>query len=369
MVGGIAIFLSELSRGLVKHGHDVRVVVPEIQSFTDYDQNQPYPIFRYPILRRFSSLCIGYHLLKQIIKKKPEILFLGHVSATRGLPVLLFSLFFRIPYVVLCHAGHLPISSVSKINKISTYTLLRNANLLLANSKYTLQLLIGRGFSDTKIRVLTPGVDTDYFAPISDENKVKILRSKYGANEMPLILNIGRLVPKKNQVRIVKAIAKLRERGIFAKCIIAGNGPEQDNLQKHIEELGIGDRVSLIGYAGREKVRELFQIVDIVVLPSIIDNDDHESFGIVAIESAACGKPVIVGSLGGQPETVIPGETGFVIDGDDVNAIEETIKKLIEDKDMAKKFGETGRKRAVEEFSWKKISAKAEKMLESLISD
>lgn len=368
MTGGIAVFLSELSRGLTKRGNDVRILANEMPGSIEFDQKQIYSIIRYRMPKHLSSLYIGWHLLKQIIKKKPDILFMGHETATRGLSVLLIQWLFGIPYVVLIHAGHLPIAEVSKINRISTYILLRNANLLLANSRYTRQLLIERGFSNNKIEILTPGVDTDFFFPLNDERVVRNIRSKYAAEGIPLILNVGRLVPKKNQVHIIKAIAKLREQGLFLKCIIAGGGPEQANLERHVEEFGIGNQVSLIGNASREEVRELFQVADIVALPSIIDNDgNYESFGIVALEASVCGKPVIVGSKGGQTDAVIPGETSLVVNAEDENNIVNAIAYLIENKEITNRMGKAGRQHAVENFSWDKIAERTTNSLSNII--
>ncbi len=368
MVGGIAVFLSELSSGLTKRGNDVRILANEMPGSIEFDQNQIYSIIRYRMPKHFSSLYIGWHLLKQIIRKKPDVLFLGHETATRGLPVLLFHWLFRIPYVILIHAaGNLHKASIVKINKIAVYTLLHNATMLLANSKYTCHLLIERGFQDEKIRVLNPGVDTDFFSPLNDESIIRETRSKYGIDRLPLILNVGRLVPKKNQVRIIKAIAKLREQGQSVKCIIAGEGPEQADLKKHIEEFGIGKQVLLIGNASREEVRELLQAADIVALPSIVNNGDYESFGMVALEASTCGRPVIVGSQGGQGDAVIPDKTGLVVDAEDENSIAKALSYLIEKEEFADRMGKAGRKHAVENFSWDKIAELAGNMLSCVI--
>lgn len=365
MVGGIAVFLSELSSGLAKMGNEIRVMANEMPDSDEYDKKQIYPVIRYRILRNLSSLYIGWYLLKQIIRKKPDVLFLGHVTATRGLSVLLFHRFFRIPYVVLIHAGHLPIAS--KINRIAAYALLRHANLLLANSNYTKQLLVEKGLKDEKIKILTPGVDINYFYPSNDETFIRKTRTEYGADGMPLILNVGRLVPKKNQLRIINAIAKIWEQGLLVKCIIAGSGQEHTNLQRHIEELGIATHVLLIGDVNREKVRELCQAADIVVLPSIIDNGEYESFGIVALEASACAKPVIVGSKGGQGDAVIPDKTGIVVDASDENNIAKAISHLISNKDIAHRIGMSGRQHVVDNFSWNKIAERTTNLFLDMI--
>ncbi len=369
MPGGIATFLSELCKGLTRRGHEVRILVNEMPASSRYDSKQPYSVIRYPVPSRLSSVRIGYNLLKQIINKKPDIIFLGHVFNTRGLAVLLFRWFLRIPYVILIHGGHLPLARVSKINRVAVFWLLRNANLLLANSKFTRKLLVEQGIPEEKINILYPGVDIDYFSPAKDKNEIEGTKKTFCDPDTPLIVNAARLVPKKNHIRIIKAISSIVKKGRQVKCVIAGDGPERGKLEKLIKSLGLSNEVVLAGNLGRRNVLNLFMSADVVALPSTLIREDghHESFGIVAMEAAACGKPVIVGSLGGQPESVMHGETGFVIDGDDVNAIEEAIEIIIEDRGLAKKLGEAGKKRAVAEFSWEKIAAKAEKMLKIIV--
>lgn len=361
--GGIAVFLSELSTGLVKKGNAVTVLVKEMPDFEEYDERQSYPVIRYSISRRLNSLRICWQLFRQIMRVKPDILFMGGVLATRGLPVLPFRWFLRIPYVVLCHDGNLGIAKASILNKISVYTLMKNAKLILANSGYTRRLLIERGFSNEKIRILTPGIDINFFSPLSDEAIIKQIRSKYGADGVPLLVNVGRLVPKKNQKGIIRAIAKLRNQKVPVKCIIAGDGPERENLENIIEELEIGKHISLIGPVSRKIVRELFQAADIVILPSIIHDGNYESFGIVAIEASACGKPVIIGSKGGQGDTVIPDKTGIIVDAEDYNNIAKAITYLIDRRDIGNRMGKAGRRHVVENFSWDKIAERAANLL------
>ncbi len=367
MAGGIAVFLSELSKGLAKRGNDVRVIVNEIPESNEYDKNQEYPIIRYSMPKRFSSVCIFWQVFRQVVRMKPDVLFLGHVMATRGLPVLLFKWVFRIPYAVLCHDGNLGIAGVSEVNRISGHKLLRHATLILANSKYTEQLLIEKGFPAEKIRILTPGVDTDFFIPSINQSAIQKIRLKYHADGVTFVINVGRLVPKKNQKNIVRAIGKLRDWGILVKCIIAGDGPENTNLVSNIDELNLDEHVSLIGPAGSEIVKKLFQAADIVILPSIIDNGAYESFGIVAIEGSACGKPIIVGSKGGQSDAVIPDVTGLIVDAEDENNIANAIAYLIRRKDIADQMGNAGRAHAVENFSWSKIAQRAATLLSEVM--
>lgn len=369
MTGGIANFLSELCKELSKRGHKINVLVNKIQGFENIDEQQSYKIFRYNPPKRFRSFVAGWYLIKNCIKQRPDIIFMGHVFATRGLPVLFIHWFLQIPYVVLIHAGHLPLADVSRINRIAVYSLLRYANLLVSNSKYTNSLLIERGFSKKKIEILYPGVDTDYFSPLKDNDEVKRVKKLYCGLNTCLIVNVARSVPKKNHRKLIEAISELIKKGKRVKCVVAGDGPERERLESLIQSKKLNNKITLVGNLEREQVRNLLRIADIVVLPSTIVDGHHESFGIVAIEASSCGKPVIVGSLGGQAEAVVHEKTGFVVNADNIAEIERAVNRLIENKSLAKELGDAGRKHAAEEFSWERVAAKAEKMLEVVISE
>lgn len=367
MPGGIAVFLSELGKGLSGKGHRVLVLAREMPGAEKFDQTQPYAVARCRFSKYLSSLSLGWHVLKQIIKERPDVLFVGHAMATRGIFILLLSRCFRIPYVVLIHAGHIPIGYVNRINDVSSRFFLKNARLLLANSAFTQKQLNENGFLEKTIKILMPGVDVSFFSPAKDLTAVERIRLRYAATNESLIANVGRLVPKKNQKRIIKVIADLSKQGVRAKCVIAGEGPERERLRQCIEEHGIASQVSMIGNAGREAVRDLYQAVDLVLLPSIIVNDDHESFGIVALEASACGKPVIVGKQGGQGDAVVFGKTGVTVDADDEKDIARAIAFLIENKDAARRMGEAGRQHVLANFTWEHVTDRAEEIFYGVI--
>lgn len=367
MTGGIAIFLSGLCKEFSKQGHQIHVQVKKVPGFDIFDRCQSYKFIRYDKPKRFCSLIIGWHLLKQCIKQRPNIIFMGHVLGTRGLAIIFIKWFFRIPYVVLIHAGHLPLARANKMNKLAVFSLLRHADLLIANSKYTRSLLLERGFPKEKIKVLYPGVDIDYFSPLQDKNEIQKIKKLYCDENTKLIVNVGRLVPKKNHIKLIESIAELKKKGRAIKCIIAGDGPERVNLERLIKLLGVSDDITLAGNLERKQVRDLFRAADIIALPSTVIDEHHESFGIVAIEAASCGKPVIVGSEGGQVESIIHEKTGLIVNADNVYDIMMAIDRLIENGSFAKQLGQNGRKWVLEKFTPEIVGARAEKLLESLM--
>ena len=368
MPGGIANFLSGLCNELSRRGHKIYVQVNKMPGSEIFDVNQPYKIIRYDLPKRLCSLVIGGYLIKQCIRKRPDIIFLGHVFGTRGFFALLVHWCFRIPYVILIHGGHLPLARVSKTNKIAVFSLLNSAELLIANSQYTSNLLLEKGFSKNKIRILNPGVDTDYFFPLEDKKEIEKIKKQYCQVHTILIVNVARLVPKKNHIKLIEALSEIMKNKKQVKGIIAGDGPERERLEELIASKGLFNEIILIGNVDHMQVRDLMRAADIVALPSILINGHHESFGIVAMEAASCNKPVIVGSKGGQADTVIHGKTGLIVDAENAFEIAKAINGLIENLHMAKQLGVAGRKRVVEKFAWAKSAEKAEKIFQGLMS-
>ena len=105
---------------------------------------------------------------------------------------------------------------------------------------------------------------------------------------------------------------------------------------------------------------------DIFVMPSKATLDNFESFGIVFAEAGACGKPVIGGRSGGMSDAIVDGVTGLLVDPGNVEEVAEAILKLLQDRELARQMGERGRRRAVEDLSWERVTERLEQLLSGL---
>jgi glycosyltransferase involved in cell wall biosynthesis len=171
----------------------------------------------------------------------------------------------------------------------------------------------------------------------------------------PLIIGVGRLIPKKGFGDLIRACALLVERGKAFRCEIIGEGPLKDELRRQIDELCLGNNVELIGAKAQTQLRRRLAAANVFVLPSVIDPDGGmDNLPTVIMEAMATGLPVVSTNIGGIPEMVVENETGFLVQPGDVAAMADAIEKAINDSSSAARLGESGYERALTLFSIEK---------------
>jgi glycosyltransferase involved in cell wall biosynthesis len=158
---------------------------------------------------------------------------------------------------------------------------------------------------------------------------------------VPVIVSIGRMKPPKDFRTLVEALAGL-EHDFEARLV--GDGPERDEVAQAIVERGLADRVELMGT--REDVAEILAGADVFVLSS-----RSEGMPMSALEAMAAGLPVVASAVGGVPEVVVDGETGFLVTPEDAPALRAAIERLLADPSLRRRLGEAGRRRAAATFA------------------
>ena len=168
----------------------------------------------------------------------------------------------------------------------------------------------------------------------------------------PLIMAVGRLIPKKGFSDLIRACALLAQRGKSFRCEILGEGPVENNLRKQIEQLGLQHCVILAGAKPQSQVRRGLLAANVFALPSVIDPEGGmDNLPTVIMEAMATGLPVVSTNIGGIPEMVVENETGLLVQPGDGVAMAEAINKIIGDASAAERFGQSGYARAQRLFS------------------
>ncbi|NTW44142.1 MAG: glycosyltransferase family 1 protein [Anaerolineaceae bacterium] len=214
----------------------------------------------------------------------------------------------------------------------------------------------------SKIAVIPPGVDTSMFYPIPKEEAKEVIGIDANSN---MILFVGRIEPLKGIDSLIQAIALIQKRGELACCphnlaIIGGEpdaSPEEMNaemarLQDLVEELHIENLVIFLGKQDQKMLPYYYSSSEVVVMPS-----HYESFGMVALESMACGTPVVASQVGGLAFLVRDQETGFVVPGNDIETMADRLVQIIKFKDLQLKLGKQSAAYA-KNYDWKIISEK-----------
>ena len=202
----------------------------------------------------------------------------------------------------------------------------------------------------SKLQRLTPGVDVDAFRP----GLGKALRESLGLSDREIIVCVSRLMPRKGQDVLVRALPIVQRAVPGAALLLVGGGPARRRLESLVAELGMADSVVLTGSVPLSDLPALYGAGDVFAMPcrTRLGGLDVEGLGMVFLEAAACGLPVVAGNSGGAPDAVRDQETGYVVDGRDVNEVADRVASLLADRRLATAMGERGREWVASSWSW-----------------
>ncbi|PRY02588.1 glycosyltransferase family 4 protein [Allonocardiopsis opalescens] len=202
-----------------------------------------------------------------------------------------------------------------------------------------------------RMRRLVPGVDAETFAPGGDGERV---RAEYGLGDRPVVVCVSRLVPRKGQDTLIRALPRLRREVPGATLLIVGRGPDESRLRSLARRCGVADAVVFAGGQPHHAVPAFFAAGDVFAMPCRTRRGglEPEALGIVYLEAAATGLPVVVGDSGGAPDTVRDGETGYVVRGGVPDDTARRLAELLGDRGLARAMGEKGRAWVRQHWSW-----------------
>ena len=193
--------------------------------------------------------------------------------------------------------------------------------------------------------IVTPfGIDTSKFYPsktLSIFNSsdivigtIKTLEKKYGIEYL---------------IRAFK-ILKMKRESLPLKLLIVGKGSQENILKNLTIKLGIQEDTVFTGFINHDKVPEYHNMLDIGVFAS---TEDSESFGVAVLEASACAKPVVVSNVGGFPEVVEDGKTGFIVEKQNPGSLAEALILLVDNEQLRNQMGRNGRNKVINEYNWK----------------
>ncbi len=205
-----------------------------------------------------------------------------------------------------------------------------------------------------KLPVVTPfGIDTQIFRPHGEKPKsdltigiVKTLEPKYGVEYL------------------IRAFAQVQRRLSYLRLLIVGNGYLRRELQKLALELKVGEMTAFAGRIAHVDVPHWLGRIDIFVNPSV---HESETFGVAVLEASSMEIPVVTSRIGGLPEVVQDGVTGFLVPPRDVNALAERIERLATDENLRKQMGKAGREFVMKNYDWNEMAKSMERLYDSLV--
>jgi glycosyltransferase involved in cell wall biosynthesis len=234
--------------------------------------------------------------------------------------------------------------------------LARQGDLFLAASGFIRERLLAMGFPAARTRVHYIGVDCQAIQP------------RDPAEETPTILHVARLVEVKGAQYLIRAFARLAGQFPTVDLAIVGDGPLKSSLQSLAKSLGLSDRVRFLGALPHAQVMGWMRKAAMLVLPSVRTSTGRvEGLGMVLAEAAATGVPAIGSRVGGIPEGIADGQTGFLVPEKDPQALAQRLADLLDDPALRLRMGAQARAFALERFDIMRQTEKLEAFYDGLL--
>jgi len=222
----------------------------------------------------------------------------------------------------------------------------------------------------SNMRRVVPGVSTTEFSP-TNLTAGSALRSSIGWANRPVIVCVSRLMTRKGQDQLIQALPQVLKVVPMASLIIVGDGPYRKHLEKLTADLGLRDNVHFTGKVDQAQLANWYAAGDVFAMPcrTRVGGWDVEGLGIVFLEASATGLPVIVGNSGGAVDAVLDGETGFLVNGNNLSEIRDRLIELLTNQDLAKRMGSAGRNWVAQEWTWEHSFKRLESLLSGIDPD
>jgi phosphatidylinositol alpha-1,6-mannosyltransferase len=227
----------------------------------------------------------------------------------------------------------------------------RDADVLTYLGEYTRTRLARVLGTPTSLQRLAPGVDVDAYSPQVDR---RLIRTRHNLTDRPVIVCVSRLVPRKGQDVLIRALPLIQRTVPDAALLIVSGGPYRPTLERLARDLGVARDVVFTGAVSWAELPAHYAAGDVFAMPCRTRRRglDVEGLGIVYLEASATGLPVLAGDSGGAPDAVREGETGFVVPGRDVTAVADRLTTLLTDRALATRMGAAGRAWVESEWRW-----------------
>jgi phosphatidyl-myo-inositol dimannoside synthase len=357
--GGIEYLVSNLCMDLRKR-HSVVVVTSHASPVPDEED-----IFRtpFPGLIPFALYALWRGAMILLRNRKIEVIFGGSVMVTPL--VLILARLFGGKAVIQAHG--LDLVYPNKLYQLSCVRWLKYCERVIANSTYTALLAKEKGTRNTLVSVIPPGVQPGRFqsTDVADASK-----RKFGLDGKRIILFVGRLAKRKGVKEFIQySLGRIAKEIPDACFVVVGDNPVEaltyrddtiGEIAAVISAKGLLSHVRLLGGLPDEDVVGLYQTCNVVVLPALQDDNDVEGFGIVLVEAAAAGKPVVATRVGGIPDAVEDGKTGLLTEPGDYERLSDAVISLLNDGQTKRVMGEAAIRRVQDKFCWPKIAAQYE---------
>ena len=316
--GGIQSYLHELVGQLLQSDNDYSLTVyaPKWKGCEEFDgeaRATGYEVVRHPTTLMLPGPGVDDRMRRLIADNDVETVWFGAAA-----PLALLASRARsagVRRVVASTHGHEVGWSMLPLARNALRRIGDDTDVVTYVSAYTRGRFASAFGPHAALEYVPPGVDTDRFAP--DPAARAEMRSRYGLGDRPVVVCLSRLVPRKGQDMLIRALPAIRERVDGAALVIVGGGPYLATLHRLARETGVTEHVVFTGGVPGAELPAHHAMADVFAMPCRTRGAglDVEGLGIVYLEASSTGVPVVAGDSGGAPETVQDGVTGRVVKG------------------------------------------------------
>ena len=363
IVGGVARVVHDLSKRLIKDGHEVTVVTYKDGDTPYYENDKGVEVHRvdnymiHPNNLIEWVMQLNFNLIakaSEIINKKGkfDVIHAHDWLVASAAKTLKNS--FDIPIVSTIHATEAGRNSgihdeTQRYINDTEWLLTYESTEVIVNSNYMknqVQGLFGLPFD--KINVIPNGINLTKFNGVDRDYN---FRRQFAMDNEKIILYVGRLFYEKGVQHLISAMPKILSHYHDAKLIIAGKGDMMEELKAQALNMGLNNKVYFTGHLNETQLQKMYKCADVAVFPST-----YEPFGIVALESMLAGVPTVVSDIGGLNEIVEHRVNGMKSYAGNSNSIADSVLNLLFDAGLAANISKKAKTKVKDEFNWNKIA-------------
>jgi phosphatidylinositol alpha-1,6-mannosyltransferase len=349
-VGGIQRTLEALVRRLPPDR--VAVLCPNAEGGDAFDRAAPYAVYRQPERFLWPLPEVRRRLHEAIRSFEAEVVLFGAVYPLALLGPGLAET--GTPYLAAAHGFEYWLSIAPGTHALVRRATARAARVPVMCSAFIARVVRTAVPDDVPVSVMYPGADLEAFRPDLPYGDLTAL---HGVTDRPLIVCVSRLVARKGQDVLIRAMPRIRREVPDASLLIVGDGPDRDRLERLAADAPDGS-VAFAGQVSEGDLPRYYRAGNVFAMPcrSRLGGLEVEGWGNVFLEAAACARPVVVGDSGGARESLAPGETGLLVNGSDVDEVAGAVGSLLADPERADAMGRAGRERVVRAFGWSRAA-------------
>ena len=349
--GGSGIVGAELGRELAMRGHFVHFIASSLPTrlieLNEHIQFHEVEMMTYPLFEHQPyDLALATKMATVARSEKLDLLHV-HYAIPHSISAILARESIKekryVPVITTLHGTDITLVGADRSYLPITRYGIQQSNGVTAVSKFLKQATI-ETFDFDDIEVIPNFICPEHYQKIEDSP----LKHELAPNGERILIHVSNFRAVKRPLDCVEILAKVLQEGANAKLIMVGDGPEYSAIHHRAKTLNVLEKVEFVGK--QPKIADYLGIADVSLLPS-----ELESFGLAALEAQACEVPVVASRVGGIPEVINEGESGFMSDVGDTEKMSLDVLRLLNDEDLRQKFGKRGRELAISRYSTEKI--------------